>query len=362
MGQGPDQVTRGVSYTGDRYDADTASFGASDIPTTDAPGEDTAEIRADIEQTRAEMSETIDAIAERLNPTNIKEQVKEQVVEQAREVRDNVREATIGRAEDMVRNASETVTEARYTLMETIRQNPIPAALTGIGLGWLWMNRRSSPSNRRGQSFDRYGYSSSGPSYQGGGSYRAYDYGGGGSQDQGRVGQVVDRAQDMAGQARYTASSAVGQARDTAGNAVSQVADTAGNAVSQVADTAANVASQAQDTAGRVVDQVQETAEQAYYRAQYQAQRLEDRFQQSLRTNPLGVGAVALALGAAAGLALPETQRENQLLGETRDRLVERATDVAQGTMEKVQQVAGQVTQEAQSTAKEAARDQGLTS
>lgn len=351
MGQGPDQVDRGVAYTGDRYDADTATFGAGDIPTTDAPGDDTAEIRADIEQTRAEMSGTIDAIAERLNPTNIKEQVKEQVVEQAREVRDNVREATIGRAEDMVRNAGETVTEARYTLMETIRQNPIPAALTGIGLGWLWMNRRSAPSSRQQQSFDRYGYSYSGPSYQSGGSYRAYDYGGGASQDQGRVGQVVDRAQDMAG-----------QARGTAGSAVSQATDTASNAASQVRGTAANVANQAQDTAGRVVDQVQETAEQAYYRAQYQAQRLEDRFQQSLRTNPLGVGAVALALGAAAGLALPETQRENQLLGETRDRLVERATDVAQGTMEKVQQVAGQVTQEAQSTAREAARDQGLTS
>lgn len=361
MGQGPDQVNRGVSYTGDSYDADTATYRANDIPTTDAPGEDTAEIRADIEQTRAEMSETIEAIAERLNPTNIKEQVKEQVVEQAREVRDNVREATIGRAEDMVRNAGETVSEARYTLMETIRQNPIPAALTGIGLGWLWMNRKSGSSYRQPQFSDQRSYSYSGTPYQSSTSY-SYDYGRGGYQDQGRVGQVVDRAQDMAGQARGTASSAVSQARDTAGNAVSQVADTAGNAASQVRDTAANVANQAQDTAGRVVDQVQETAEQAYYRAQYQAQRLEDRFQQSLRTNPLGVGAVALALGAAAGLALPETQRENELLGETRDRLVERATDVAQNTMEKVQQVAGQVTQEAQSTAKEAARDQGLTS
>ncbi|MBW3636145.1 MAG: DUF3618 domain-containing protein, partial [Armatimonadetes bacterium] len=48
----------------------------------------TEEIRDEIEHTRAEMSQTIDELQEKLSPQHIKEQVK-----------DSVREATIGRAE-----------------------------------------------------------------------------------------------------------------------------------------------------------------------------------------------------------------------------------------------------------------------
>src|SRR5919202_1910660 len=77
------------------------------------------------------MSTTIDAITERLSPDNVKEQVKEQMAEQVRDVRDTVREATIGKAEDMVRSAGETVSDARAGVIETIKQNPIPAALAG---------------------------------------------------------------------------------------------------------------------------------------------------------------------------------------------------------------------------------------
>lgn len=67
-------------------------------------------------------------------------------------------------------------------------------------------------------------------------------------------------------------------------------------------------------------------------------------------------------MGAAAGLAVLGTERENQLLGEARDSLVERAQEVAHGTVEKLQQVAGQVVEEVQTTTQKAAQDQGLTS
>src|SRR5687767_4497607 len=103
MGQRPDQVGADAAF-GDRSVVRESEL-------RNLPGDDqTAEIRAEIEHTRAEMSETIDEISERLSPTHIKEQVVEQV-----------REATIGRAEDMVRNASDTVNEARYSFMETVR-------------------------------------------------------------------------------------------------------------------------------------------------------------------------------------------------------------------------------------------------
>ena len=85
---------------------------------TDEPAH-TAEARRDIERTRAEMSETIEAIQERLSPTNLKEQVMEQVREQVQEAKDAVREATIGKVENIMQSAGDKVYEARRTVVDT---------------------------------------------------------------------------------------------------------------------------------------------------------------------------------------------------------------------------------------------------
>jgi hypothetical protein len=76
-----------------------------------------------------------------------------------------------------------------------------------------------------------------------------------------------------------------------------------------------------------------------------------------LRQNPLTVGALAVGVGAAVGLALPQTSREHEVMGEARDTLVEKAQEKAGEAQEKVQRVA----EEVQSAAKEEAENQGLT-
>jgi len=73
------------------------------------------------------------------------------------------------------------------------------------------------------------------------------------------------------------------------------------------------------------------------------------------------VGAVALAIGTAVGFSLPQTQRENELLGKARDTLIDRAEAVAQDTLEKVQQVASDVRDQAQTIVQEKAKERGLT-
>jgi ElaB/YqjD/DUF883 family membrane-anchored ribosome-binding protein len=70
--------------------------------------------------------------------------------------------------------------------------------------------------------------------------------------------------------------------------------------------------------------------------------RASSQIQGLMRRNPLAVGAVAAAVGVVVGLALPETERENRLMGETRDDLVERAQEATQNAVEKVKQVAGE--------------------
>jgi chromatin segregation and condensation protein Rec8/ScpA/Scc1 (kleisin family) len=118
----------------------------------DETAEEVEEIRADIEHTRAEMTETINAIQERLSPQHLMEQAK-----------DTVRDATIGRVEQMVSNVGDKIGEVADQAQQTtsdvaeqaggvlrvIRENPVPAALAGLGLALLFMKGREGDQRRR---------------------------------------------------------------------------------------------------------------------------------------------------------------------------------------------------------------------
>ena len=95
------------------------------------------EIEADIAETRDEMGGTLDEIGGRLDPANLADQA-----------RDKVREATIGRVEDAVGNAGETAKGVSNMLVDTVRRNPLPAAMAGVGLVMLWQRRNDAqPQN-----------------------------------------------------------------------------------------------------------------------------------------------------------------------------------------------------------------------
>jgi len=242
--------------------------------------------------------------------------------------------------------------------METISHNPIPAAMVALGLGWLWMNRRNAPVRRSMEYGAPSQYRVNQPYYAGQSAYegaRYYDdrptYG---AQSQGYERGAVD-------QGRHAVGSAINRVQETAGDVASKAQATVGDTVQRVQETAGDVASKAQETASQLVDRSQEAVSNIADQAQYQAQRLEDRFQETLRTNPLVVGAVAVALGTAVGLAIPETRREHELMGEARDNLVGKVQTAVQETVEKVQQVAGDVMDDAKTTVQESAKEQGLT-
>ncbi len=77
-----------------------------------------------------------------------------------------------------------------------------------------------------------------------------------------------------------------------------------------------------------------------------------------LDQNPLAVGAVALDLGAAVGLAVPETEREEQMMGPAHERVKRMAESKAGETTDKV----GRVAEQARSAAQDEAKRQGLAS
>jgi gas vesicle protein/ElaB/YqjD/DUF883 family membrane-anchored ribosome-binding protein len=239
-------------------------------------------------------------------------------------------------------------------------------------------------------------------------------------QVQGKVGDVADQARDtasdvankvgdVAGQVRDTAGNVAGQVRDTAGEVAGTVAQTAGDVAGQTGDVvgrflrtlsdnpvpaalagislgwlymqsnsqgrvrlhearhaAGDVATQAGDTVGRLAETAGETVGSVAEGVKYQAAETQTQFQRMLLENPLAVGAIAVAVGAAVGLAVPETPQEHQLMGAARDKLVDRAQTVSQDTLQRVQQATGDAMQrveevagEVQSTVEERASEIG---
>ena len=245
-----------------------------------------AVIRAEIRETRERMGDTIEEIGERLNPSRLKEQVKE-----------NIRDATIGRVETMAQSAVDRVSETRRTFTNVVRENPIPAAMVGVGLGWLiWSGRQ-----------------------QGGfaGSSR------------------------YAGRARRGLSdvSLGGSAGGTEFNGPYAEPSAAFAASERVAERGGGIGENVKETAGELVDRAQNVAGTVAEQTRTQTRRVQEQFYE----NPLAIGTATLALGLAAGLAVPATRKEAELVGDARDRLVDRVRNVARETGEKVQQVAERV-------------------
>lgn len=364
---------------------------------------DTQAIREDIEQTRAEMSQTIDAIQERLNPQHVVEQVK-----------DTVREATVGKVEDMVSNVTDTARNTGSGIMDTIKSNPIPAALAGATLGWLFLKSgnagKSNQPRYETRTYSAYGYPATGvypeahnyyapqqpglvgrfmdsvkenpipaaiagvsigymvmqgqgqkePDYRYG--YQSQSYG---QPDMGqKAGDMVNRAGQKVGDLAGNVGDKVGQAAsnvgDTVGNVAGNVGDTVGNVAGNVGDTMGNVASNVGDTVGNIAGNVGDTVGNVAEGVQYQTRQAKNQLQRMMEENPLMLGAVALAAGAAIGILLPSTQPEKELMGEARDNLLDKAQEVVGDTLHKVGNVAQTVTDEVQHTVKEEAQNQGL--
>jgi hypothetical protein len=256
-------------------------------------------IVSEIEQTRSGMGATIDEIGHRLQPQTI-----------ADEARQKLREATVGKVERIVDDAGMTAQRTSSTMLETIKSNPVPAAMAAMGIGWLALRMRGESGNGYGRGYQsgRYGY--------------AYD-------------GYADRYGSRSG----------------AGGSGSDPMQAAKTAVGDVAGSAQEVADQAVQRAQQVGSDVQQVAQSAVQGARQVAEQGQWQAQSTLNENPLAMAALALGVGAAVGLALPETQRERELMGEQRNKVVEKATEAASQVLEQTESKAQEVGEQLRSDA-----------
>lgn len=373
-------------------------------PTKVGDEAETAAIRNDIERTRGDMSRTVNEIEERLSPAHLKEQVasvtagvqadiehkvaelKQSVIGGYHEAKDHlkddlgrelqgarhmvsdefthartaVRDATFGRVEHMVHDARESVTDAGTSVLDTIKANPIPAAMIGLGLGWLIFGGSRSTTSRMGSAertmsryrtgggerSNAYGY---GPGYGYAEGRDEGNFGDAGPRRMLRQGQrAVGNAVHAAGEgvsnlghkvqdgASHLASGAQGLAHD-AGESVSHFAQDAGHRV-------ADVAGGARDAAAHFAGDARVRGQRVMRGAGRQIMRAERGVESTLRENPLALGAVAIAIGAAIGLSLPHTHVEDEWMGDTKDRLFHQAEDMAGQAIHRAEEAVGQLT------------------
>jgi hypothetical protein len=331
----------------------TDSMNGSSEPTPE-------QMRANLSQTRAEISETLDELHGKLNPQVLKEQALEQLEdaklkikaelkedfeavklklrEEITEAKTALHDATIGRVETMYHHAEDKISQTGHSMVDTVKTNPVPFALIGAGLAWLFIGGRRSHAPRllssgRDRSLSDYGVPGYEPDYVEGdaGLSRAFDGSEAGiaARARGAMGKVGEKLGDVAHTTTESVSTAahkVGELGSRAGSSIAEVATGAAQSVGHFAREAGTSVSQAARKSGRV--------------AREQAHRLERRSVDAFHASPVAVGAAVLAAGAAIGFAIPRTRREEELLGDARSRVLEKAESFAHDAIEKVEDAA----------------------
>jgi len=233
-------------------------------------------------------------------------------------------------------------------LWQIARDYPMPATVIASGIGLLlWESSRSSRDYEdydddrmqdRGYYYDAGGAGSTGGSRSYNADWQA--------DEEGRLSAAAGAVKDAASEARETVAEAASHAKE-------KVSDVAGT----VRDRAADLGHRTREKASGLTERARSRASETGDRARYQAQRARLGFWQMMEENPLGVGIAALAIGALAGLTIPSTRREDELMGETRDRLLDDAKELGREALDKGKQVASTAVE----TLKDEARSQGLT-
>lgn len=262
-------------------------------------------------------------------------------------------------------------------LGQQVSANPIPALLVGVGLAWLISGKvagnghapeANSFDGRREDDEDGY-YPYARVS---GGlkrvSHKADDAGqwwsefetSAGQRYKAKANELGERAGHFTDEAGKMFSGFV----DDAGNRVRDFQDEAGNAVAQVRHWAdhnwrevrhsvghglAGVQSAARDTASNLTSGARDLGGSVQQQSDQLSRRIVSLFDQQ----PLVAGALAFAVGAAAGAALPHTAQEDDLLGEQADKLRGKAMNQAGKLYEKGKEKVAEVYDEASEKAGE---------
>jgi ElaB/YqjD/DUF883 family membrane-anchored ribosome-binding protein len=196
-------------------------------------GQSTDELRRDIEYTRADMTDTVDAIEDRIRPGRVIQRQKNRMSDRWYDVRERVMGTATDMQDSMGQTAGEmtdTIKDAPDAMMRQTQGSPMVAGALALGLGFLVaVAFPASDAERRASS--RLAEKVE-PAKQ----------------------EMVDSAKEVADHLREPAKQAAQEVKDVAREGAADVSDTAKQAMQdtkqQVSDSASTVqASRSEGTA-----------------------------------------------------------------------------------------------------------------
>ena len=285
----------------------------------------TTRIEDDLRVTRARMDGRLTELQEHLTPGQILDDVMEYF-----------RDSQGG---DFGRN-----------LMTSVQNNPLPAAITGIGLAWLMLSGsgvtadngvHSRPSPRSAPRADSTGWGDEGIDRR---------------LSEAEIGVVRSEDEtEESWRARLDAArgSVVGVAREAGETAESfghRIADAMGNAKQSVMGKVHDMQDRASDAGGQLRAMAQQAGDKVTQGSQ-RAKEAGSKIISTMGDNPLLLGAVALGFGALLGALIPQSEQEEAALGGAATKIRETARDAAQDMVDRSTELAGQVLTSGQKSA-----------
>jgi ElaB/YqjD/DUF883 family membrane-anchored ribosome-binding protein len=250
---------------------------------------DPATLEREIDQTRANMDQTLGALERKLSPGQLLDQAMEFARENGGELANN-----FGRA---------------------VKENPVPALLTAVGIAWM-VASSNRPKSSIADAYDNR--------------YAPDDFKAADLDDTGYEDDSGDQKEGLTEKAQRLKATA-GETLSDAGQRVKSAAE---RTRQKLAGTKQTVSAGLRRTSGT---------------AQIQSQRVREGFNSLLTEQPLLLGALGIAVGAAIGAALPATEQEDRLFGSVRDKTLseakQRGVESYEQVREKVNAVGGEAKQ-----------------
>ena len=234
---------------------------------------DPATLEREINQTRAEMNQTLDSLERKLTAGQLLDQC--------------------------LTFFGMKGTEIGSSLGRCVKDNPMPVLLTATGIGWMMFGPNQTRSAVR---YNRYAYDDA---------------------EEGAEGLTAKISETMQSGATATRQQ------------FAKTTETAKETVNRTTD-------KVKETADRAADALHETVNKTRDIAQSQVKQVRDGFNQLLEEQPLILGAVGLAVGAMIGAAFPSTEQEDRLVGEIRDKTLNKGKELGAQAYEKGSELAKQ--------------------
>jgi len=262
------------------------------------------DIKRQVDHTRAEMDATIDALIDRLDPAAILSKTIHGFLNGGSKAAGKSKKVA-GKSARVAGKAGSSIADVGEDLLEKAQENPIPTAMIALGAAWLMMSDDDDDTS-------------------------------------------LDDLESDPTMAEHATSSG----RSTP----SKIGHGVKSAASSAKHGAEDAYSAAEDKAEDLADSAKYAGKVGYRKARKGWRKSKKGYSVAMRKAPLAVGGVALGLGLLCGVLIPETEAEDEWMGETRDDMLETGKEKAEELRDRGMHAAA----EAADAASESLDEEGL--